>query len=108
MADHVIEIEDGIAVVHINPDHCATIWNELEPETSSIRGVVLSFAQVSYLNSMNIAAIISLRTKCENAKLGMHLADLSNSLASIFRVLKLERLFELGLNQGQAKQKVQV
>ena len=63
---------------------------------------VLDFGEVNYLNSMNIAAIISLRSKLESAGARLALANLSEHIASVFRILKLERLFELGYDTDRA------
>lgn len=102
MTDTLIEADNDILIVQVEPEECGALWRKLEDRLTDIRGVVLDFSQVGYLNSMNIAAIISLRSKLEREQRHLELAGLSTGLASVFRVLKLERLFNLEQNREQA------
>ena len=99
MAGEQIRNVDGVQVLTVDENDCAGLWRIAEPKLAEgSRAFVLDFAEVEYLNSMNIAAIISLRTKLENKGARLALCGLRDQIASIFRILKLERLFNLGLD----------
>ena len=89
--------------VEVAADECGSIWSDIEPLTQegSI-GVILDFRSVTYLNSMNIAAIIALKNKTNKAQCNLALANLNAELRSTFRILKLERIFELEYEMDQA------
>jgi anti-sigma B factor antagonist len=90
-------IERGqVVVVKVLEDRCLGLAKVLEPYVDLGRkAFVLDLSQVGFLDSVNIAAIISARAMVQNhgGKLGV--ANLPEGLKSIFRVLKLERLFRL-------------
>jgi len=71
-----------------------------------VRAFVLDFSNVEYLNSMNIAAIIALRSRLEKRGAQLALANLREQVVSIFRVLKLERLFALDHDLDRALEAV--
>ena len=95
--------ENTHITVRVNADECGSIWSEIEPhiQTGPL-GVILDFSDVSYLNSMNIAAIIALKNKTNKAQCNLALANLNQELKSTFRILKLERIFELSYTMEQA------
>lgn len=91
-----VQERDGVLVVSVIDDQCAAIWKAIEPRVSAgEKLVVLDFAQVGFLNSVNIAAIISTRNKVAGAGGKLAVANLKDRIKSVFRVLKLERLFDL-------------
>jgi len=102
MGQIAVDNVDGVLVVSVDPENCAGLWREIEPRVDAAKGVVLDFTGTEYLNSMNIAAIIALRAKLEKLGKPLRLCGLSESIAAIFRVLKLERLFDLDLDRDQA------
>ena len=99
----VIEQDDDVLVVSVDEAHCADIWKTIGPKVEGGKNrVVLDFSQVSYLNSMSIAAVISLRNKLIGMGGGIELSNLQASIQSVFRILKLEKLFSLDQDQESA------
>jgi anti-anti-sigma factor len=98
-----VDQRDGVLVVTVLEDQCSGLWKILEPLMSgSTKSVVLDFTQVGFLNSVNIAAIISTRNKVVTAGGKLAVAEVKDRVRSVFRVLKLERLFQLELSLEQA------
>lgn len=105
MADEVQVIEEGgIVVATVLESACAAIWPALQPKVEAgAQSFVLDFSEVSYLNSMSIASIISLRNKILTAGGKLALANLQDAIKSVFRILKLEKLFDLDMNGEEAR-----
>lgn len=98
-----INDQDGVLLVTVEEGNCMGLWKALEPRVKAgDKAVVLDLAGVNYLNSMAIAAIISLRNKIQAAGGKLMLADLHEQIATIFRILKLERLFDLTMSRNAA------
>ena len=99
-----VRIEGDSAIVGVVADDCAGIWPAVEEQLgSAAKHCILDFSAVTYLNSMNIAAIISLHKKVGNAGGKLALACISDNIRSVFRVLKLERMFDLELDLAGAQ-----
>ena len=96
--------EEGIAVIRVPEDACSGLWEVIEPLVveEGRRAIVLDFGAVTYLNSMNIASVISLRNKLLGMDVGLLLANVQGNIRQVFRILKLERLFNLDLSLEQA------
>lgn len=58
-------------------------------------GVVLSFANVSYLNSSNLARLLELRKTLLDLHGGLRLCELDETLLELFRVTGLNRIFSI-------------
>lgn len=98
-----VQFDGGVAVIRVDEHDCAGLWPLLRPLIEDgRRAFVLDFTEVDYLNSMNIAAIISLRSRLEDRGARLLLCCMRPQVASIFRVLKLERLFDLTLERDAA------
>jgi anti-anti-sigma factor len=92
----LIEERDHVVVVNLAGDQCAGLWKLLEPRLErGRRDFVLEMSQTAFLNSLNIAAIISARNKVHAAGGRLVLANLADNIKAVFRILKLERLFVL-------------
>lgn len=94
----IMQVQDleGVVVVQVVEDQCAGIAKALEPFLDAgRRQVVLDLGQVAFLNSVNIAAIIAARNKVVGLGGKLAVADLRDRVRSIFKVLKLDRLFDL-------------
>lgn len=92
---------EGVVVVLLVEDRVASLWKTIEPQwDAGQRHYVLDFSNVPFLNSVNIAAIISARSKITSGGGTIAIAELKDRVRSIFRVLKLDRYFnlELGLD----------
>ncbi len=101
-------VEQGNAVVVlVDGEQCQGLWKAIEPHlTAGRRGCVLDLREVMFLNSVNIAAIISARNKAVAAGATLQLANVKDRVKSIFRVLKLDRLFSLDLDLPAAVQRI--
>lgn len=97
MADGLsVTEQDDVVVVQADESQCTEIWKEIAPLAEDGKmHVVLDVGNVSYLNSMSIAAIISLRNKLIGMGGTLELANLQASIQNVFRILKLEKLFDL-------------
>ncbi len=102
---HIVERDTALVVTVI--DQCGQIWRDLEPLLGGApRGVVLDLAQVGFLNSVNIAAIIAVRNKVVGTGGRFAVANLPEPVKAVFRILRLERLFDLDLGIDQAVARV--
>lgn len=98
-----VQEREGVVVVSVVEDQCSALWKTLEPYVDGgKKGCVLDMSQVMFLNSVNIAAIIALRNKVVGAGGKLAIADLKDRVKSIFRVLKLDRLFDLNRTMDAA------
>lgn len=98
-----VQEQAGAVVVTVVEDQCATIWKLVEPHIAAGRTrVVLDFSQVGFLNSVNIAAVISTRNRVVAAGGQVLVAEVKERVKAVFRVLKLERLFNLDLGLAEA------
>ena len=94
---------DGVVVISLVEDRVATLWKTIEPlMDAGQRHYVLDFSLVPFLNSVNIAAIIGARNKIITAGGSLTIAELKDRVRSIFRVLKLDRYFDLELGLDAA------
>ncbi len=94
---------DSVVVVSVVEDQCSNLWKAMEPYLGmGKKHIVLDFSNVSFLNSVNIAAIISCRNKIVAGGGRIAVAEIKDRVKSVFRVLKLERLFDLNLDLGSA------
>lgn len=97
-------VEHGsVLVVSFQAENYSELWSLLEPYVGSgKRSFVLDCSNVRFLNSLSIASIITARNKVNQAGGKMVLAEMANHVKSVFRILKLERLFALDLSIEQA------
>lgn len=87
---------DNVVVVSVAEDQCSTLWKTIEPYLGmGKKAIVLDFSHVNFLNSVNIAAIISTRNKVVAGGGKIAVAEIKDRVKAVFRVLKLERLFDL-------------
>jgi anti-sigma B factor antagonist len=98
-----VQEHDGAVVITVIEDQCGGLWKLAEPHLAAGRKrVVLDFSQVGFLNSVNIAAVISTRNKVTAAGGQVVVAEVKERVKAVFRVLKLERLFNLDATLAQA------
>ena len=94
---------DSVVVVSVAEDQCSSLWKTVEPYLAmGKKSIVLDFSHVNFLNSVNIAAIISTRNKVVAGGGKVAVAEIKDRVKAVFRVLKLERLFDLNLDQKAA------
>lgn len=96
--------QDGVILVTVQESACDQIWAAIQESfDAGHQCCVLDFKDVSYLNSMSIAAIIALNKKVKAAGGQMALANLKDNIKSVFRILKLEKLFGLDYDSESAR-----
>lgn len=94
---------DNTVVIPVANDQCAAIWKTMEPFIAQgKKSFVLDFQAVTFLNSVNIAAVIAARNKAVAGGSRIAVAEVRDNIKSVFRILKLERLFDLNLSLDQA------
>jgi anti-anti-sigma regulatory factor len=94
-----------VVVVDIVDEQCGQLAKLLEPQLEAGRRAFV-FAQAGFLNSVNIASLISARNRIVALGGRVAVANLTDNIKSVFRILKLERLFELDLQLDAALAKV--
>ncbi len=83
-------------VIQIVADECTALWKLVEPCIErGKRSIVLDFNQVEFINSVNIAQVIAVRQRATAAGAQVRVANLRENVRAIFRILKLDRLFDL-------------
>lgn len=98
---------NDITVIGIENDVCQSLLSAVDPLVAAGRlAYVFNMAQANFLNSVNIAAIIATRNKVVAAKGKVAVCNLTPNIKSVFRILKLERLFDLDLDLDGALQAV--
>jgi anti-anti-sigma regulatory factor len=96
-----------VVVVDIVDEQCGQLAKLLEPQLEAgRRAFVFDLAQAGFLNSVNIASLISARNRIVALGGRVAVANLTDNIKSVFRILKLERLFELDLQLDAALAKV--
>jgi anti-sigma B factor antagonist len=92
---HVDE-RDQVVVVTVFNDECAGLWKIIEPYLEKgTKGFVLDMSKANFLNSVNIAAIIAARNRVVASGGRIAVAGLADNIKAVFRILRLERLFDL-------------
>jgi len=99
-----IQERERVVVVSVaQADHCGQLWRTIEPLLDAgKRSFVIDLTGIGFLNSVSIAAIIAARNKVIAGGGKIALANLGDHVKAVFRVLKLERLFELDLDVARA------
>ena len=98
-----VDERDQVVVVTFQAEQFSDLWRTVEPLLEKgKRSFVIDLTPVKFLNSLSIAAIITARNKVTAAGGKLALAGLADHVKSVFRILKLERLFQLDLAVEQA------
>ena len=87
----VVELQDE----PILSDDLTEVIDRVSDCEDSPPGVVLSFANVSYLNSSNLARLLELRKTLLDLHGGLRLCELDETLLELFRVTGLNRIFSI-------------
>jgi anti-anti-sigma factor len=88
-----------VTVIDILNDECQSLLRTVDPILAGgRRAFVINMAQATFLNSVNIAAIIATRNKIAASNGKVAVCNLNHNIKAVFRILKLERLFNLDLD----------
>lgn len=95
--------QNQVTIITIRNEECGGLLKTVEPmlEKGHLR-YVFDMSQATFLNSVNIAAIIATRNRIVVAGGKVAVSNLSDNIKAVFRILKLERLFDLNLDLDQA------
>lgn len=98
-----VDERDQVVVITFQAEQFGDLWRTVEPLLEKgKRSFVIDLAPVKFLNSLSIASIITARNKVNAAGGKLALAGLADHVKSVFRILKLERLFQLDFGLDQA------
>lgn len=90
-------------VIPVAADNCAALWKAIEPWLErGTKRVVLDFTAVTFINSVNIAQVIAVRQRAVGHDAKVVPANLRENIKAVFRILKLDRLFDLNLTLDAA------
>lgn len=104
-----LSTHDGVVVAVMLGEDCGRLWPAIEPHVvAGHKAVVVDLAQVDFLNSLNIAALISVQKKVTAAGGRMALSNLKEPIRAVFRILRLERLFALDHDRAAAQAAVRL
>lgn len=88
--------QSGVEVVEVTEDNGKDVQAKVqELAQKGIRKVVIDLSQVKFCSSLDIAQVINARADMEEIGGIVHVAEMRHSVRSIYRILKLERIFEL-------------
>jgi anti-anti-sigma factor len=95
--------QNQVTIITILNEECGALLKTVEPllEKGRLR-YVFDMSQATFLNSVNIAAIIATRNRIAAAGGKVAVSTLADNIKSVFRILRLERLFDLNLSLDQA------
>jgi anti-anti-sigma factor len=109
---YAIRTQDRALVAALASEGCAGLWTALRPLLvdgsggAAPLGVVIDFTDVTYVDSVNIAALLSVRNQTEAMGRRFVVANLKPSIRAIFAVLKLDRMFALDYDLTRALEHV--
>lgn len=93
----------SVLVASLTGESCLGLWKAIESQlTPDLIGVVVELGKAPFLDSVNIAAIISTRNQVTGVGKRFSVASLSPNIQAVFRILKLDRMFELGFDLDRA------
>jgi len=99
--------QNHVTIITVLNEECGVLLKTVEPmlEKGRMR-YVFDMSQATFLNSVNIAAIIATRNRIVVTGGKVCVANLADNIKAVFRILKLDRLFDLNLKMDQALAKV--
>lgn len=74
-------------------EELAAIADRLSAKGAAVPSVVLNFANVTYVNSSNLAALLKIRKVLSEKKRGLRLCSLSEDVHSVMTVTGLDKIF---------------
>jgi anti-anti-sigma regulatory factor len=95
--------QNQVTIITVLNEECSALLKTVEPmlEKGRLR-YVFDMSHATFLNSVNIAAIIATRNRIVVTGGKVSVSNLADNIKAVFRILKLERLFDLNLDLDQA------
>lgn len=98
-----IHQENQVTIITVLNEECGMLLKNVDSLLAQGRmGYVFDLSQVTFLNSVSIAAIIATRNRITTAGGKVALSNLADNIKTVFRILKLERVFDLTLDLERA------
>jgi anti-sigma B factor antagonist len=99
--------EDGVAVIVLTGDVTAACETELmdayrEAGRSEIRGIVLDFSGLDYMNSSGIGLLVTLLVRAKREGRQLSAFGLSNHYRQIFELTRLDEVISVHDDEEQA------
>lgn len=95
--------QNQVTIITILNEECGGLLKTVEPMLEKGRlKFVFDMSHATFLNSVNIAAIIATRNRIAATGGKVAVSNLADNIKAVFRILKLERLFDLNFNLDQA------
>ncbi|TVR42016.1 MAG: hypothetical protein EA402_12415 [Planctomycetota bacterium] len=84
------------AIIRMDEEYGQQVFELVEDlSLKGVRLVVLDYKDVNFCSSLDIAQVINSRHHLQRMNGRVELANLGTSVSSIYRILKLDRLFRL-------------
>jgi anti-sigma B factor antagonist len=98
---------DGVAVIELTGDVTAACENELmdayrEAGRAEIRGVVLDFTGLDYMNSSGIGLLVTLLVRAKREGQQVSAYGLSDHYRQIFELTRLDEVISVHADEDQA------
>ncbi|MBN8598891.1 MAG: STAS domain-containing protein [Planctomycetes bacterium] len=74
-------------------EELSAIGDRLSAKGAAVPSVVLNFANVTYVNSSNLASLLKIRKLLSEKKRGLRLCSLSEDVQSVMTVTGLDKIF---------------
>ena len=99
--------DDGVAVIGLTGDVTAACETELmdayrEAGRSQIRGIVLDFSGLDYMNSSGIGLLVTLLVRAKREGRQISAYGLSDHYRQIFELTRLDEVISVHDDEGQA------
>jgi anti-anti-sigma factor len=95
--------QNKVTIITVLNEECGTLLKTVDPLLERGRlAFVFDMSQATFLNSVNIATIIATRNRIVGAGGRAAVANLADNIKDVFRILRLERLFDLNLSLERA------
>jgi len=104
---HVRPAEDGVAVIELSGDVTAACESELmdayrEAGRAEIRGIVLDFTGLDYMNSSGIGLLVTLLVRARREGRQISAYGLSDHYRQIFELTRLDEVISVHDEEEQA------
>ena len=83
-------------------EQVATDVIELLNKTSEER-VILDFRNVQFMTSSMLGKLVQINKKCKEFKIKLKLAAISSDIRQVFKITKLDKLFEIESDEAAAR-----
>ena len=102
-----VEDKNSLTVCHINGEIDINSSPEIKKEfdkliSKKIPKMIINFSKVTYVDSSGLATLVEILKNMRTYGGRMRLTNLSPKIKSLFEITKLEKLFEILADEGEA------